>query len=314
MEGLWVRAILLILANSVISGVDSAATFTFSNNCGFTVWPGILSSAGIPPLSTTGFVLQSGASQTIEAPTAWGGRFWGRTYCAQGSNGKFSCLTGDCGTGEVQCSGSGAATPVTLAEFKLDGANGMDFYDISLVDGYNLPILVVPQGGSGVNCSYAGCLSDLNAACPSQLSVAGDGDGNSTVACRSACDAFGTPEYCCSGAYGSPSTCQASEYSRIFKSACPQAYSYAYDDRTSTFTCTGADYTLTFCPSPNTSQKSSSSGGPQPVVAPEKTDESPATGSMFYEGATVSSTAGAARISYWIVAVMTAAWRLWNLF
>ncbi|PQP96330.1 thaumatin-like protein 1b [Prunus yedoensis var. nudiflora] len=35
----------------------------------------------------------------------------------------------------------------------------------------------------------------------------------------------------------------------MFKAACPKSYSYAYDDATSTFTCTGADYTVTFCPS-----------------------------------------------------------------
>ncbi|MFS8016602.1 putative Thaumatin family [Helianthus anomalus] len=31
--------------------------------------------------------------------------------------------------------------------------------------------------------------------------------------------------------------------------ACPRSYSYAYDDATSTFTCTAADYIITFCPS-----------------------------------------------------------------
>ncbi|KAH0973543.1 hypothetical protein GBA52_025699 [Prunus armeniaca] len=38
-------------------------------------------------------------------------------------------------------------------------------------------------------------------------------------------------------------------YSQLFKSACPKSYSYAYDDASSTFTCTGADYTITFCAS-----------------------------------------------------------------
>ena len=39
----------------------------------------------------------------------------------------------------------------------------------------------------------------------------------------------------------------------IFKSACPTAYSYPYDDAASTFTCSGSSsvgvgYTITFCP------------------------------------------------------------------
>ncbi|TVU04624.1 hypothetical protein EJB05_47748 [Eragrostis curvula] len=70
-----------------------------------------------------------------------------------------------------------------------------------------------------------------------------------------ACEAFGSPEYCCNGAYGNPDTCHPSQYSQLFKSACPKSYSYAYDDATSTFTCNHTDYTITFCP------KSTPSGG-----------------------------------------------------
>ncbi|KAK6120512.1 hypothetical protein DH2020_045742 [Rehmannia glutinosa] len=250
MGKLCLRIFFLILTNSFIAGVYSAATFTFVNKCEFTVWPGILSNAGIAPLPTTGFVLQTGESKTINAPTSWGGRFWGRTHCTEDSTGKFSCVTGDCGSGKLECAGGGAAPPATLAEFTLDGDAGKDFYDVSLVDGYNLPMLVVPQGGSGPNCTNTGCLVDLNGACPSELrvtSVGGEG-----VACKSACEAFRSDQYCCSGAYGTPDVCKPSQYSQLFKNACPHAYSYAYDDRTSTFTCTAADYTITFCPSPNT--------------------------------------------------------------
>ncbi|CAI0400463.1 unnamed protein product [Linum tenue] len=54
--------------------------------------------------------------------------------------------------------------------------------------------------------------------------------------------------YCCTGAYGNPQTCKPTAYSRIFKAACPRAYSYAYDDPTSISTCTGGNYLVTFCP------------------------------------------------------------------
>ncbi|BAS90608.1 Os04g0576600 [Oryza sativa Japonica Group] len=68
------------------------------------------------------------------------------------------------------------------------------------------------------------------------------------AACRSACEAFGEEEYCCSGAYATPVTCRRpTAYSTIFKSACPRAYSYAYNDGMSTFTCNAAAYTITFC-------------------------------------------------------------------
>jgi hypothetical protein len=41
-------------------------------------------------------------------------------------------------------------------------------------------------------------------------------------------------------------------YSQFFKSACPRAFSYAFDSAASIFTCGGGDagtYSITFCPS-----------------------------------------------------------------
>ncbi|KAK6154032.1 hypothetical protein DH2020_013671 [Rehmannia glutinosa] len=222
------------------------ATFTFSNKCSQTIWPAIL---GSPKLESTGFELPKGNSRAFQAPTGWSGRFWGRTGCTFDDSGHGSCATGDCGSGQMECNGAGA-TAATLVEFTL-GSGSMDFYDVSLVDGYNLPVMVDVTGGSG-QCVSTGCVEDLNQRCPAELRTEGGG------ACRSACDAFNTPEYCCKGEYGSPATCRPSMYSQMFKSACPKSYSYAYDDATSTFTCTAADYVITFCPS-LPSQKSSKS-------------------------------------------------------
>lgn len=235
---------LLILA---FKGVTiSATTFTFVNKCDHTIWPGIL---GKPDLGTTGFELKKGNTQTFQAPAGWSGRFWARTGCKFDDSGHGTCSTGDCGSGEINCNGNGATPPATLAEFTL-GNSSPDYYDVSLVDGYNLPVMVETSGGSG-SCQATGCGEDLNRRCPSELRVDG-GD-----ACNSACGAFGTPEYCCSGAFGSPSSCSPSVYSEMFKSACPKSYSYAFDDATSTFTCTAADdYTITFCPSSSPSLKS----------------------------------------------------------
>lgn len=119
---------------------------------------------------------------------------------------------------------------------------------MSLVDGYNLPVLVESSGGVG-GCETTGCAVDLNPTCPMELRV-GEGE-----ACRSACEAFGKPEYCCSGEFGSPAACRPTIYSEMFKSLCPRAYSYAYDDASSTFTCAGGDYSITFCPETTQSQK-----------------------------------------------------------
>ncbi|CDY63398.1 BnaCnng42000D [Brassica napus] len=184
----------------------SSTTFTVVNQCNYTVWPGLLSGAGTAPLSTTGFSLNSSESRVISIPASWSGRIWG----------------------------AGGKPPATLAEFTLNGASNLDFFDISLVDGYNIPVTIVPHGGAaGVGkCIAAGCAADLNVVCPPQLKLTME-------------DAAG---FCCSGAFGTPDTCKASEYAGFFKKACPKAYSYAYDDGTSTFTCSGADYVNTFCP------------------------------------------------------------------
>uniref|UniRef100_A0ACD5XEC9 Uncharacterized protein n=1 Tax=Avena sativa TaxID=4498 RepID=A0ACD5XEC9_AVESA len=244
---------------SLLGGAAEAATsFSFTNACAHPVWVGTLSGATSPPLSSTGFYLASGATTALAAPSSgvWSGNFWARTGCAtDGSTGRFSCATADCGSGDVACGGRGPAPPVTLAEITLaaPGSGGLDFYDVSLVDGFNVPLRIAPSSGatSGNNgCSAAACAGDVNAVCPSDLRVvAGSGSGSAVVACKSACNAYGTARYCCSGDYGTPQACGPTNYSQVFKAACPTAYSYAYDDASSTFTCSGAAaYDVTFCP------------------------------------------------------------------
>ncbi|XP_010271556.1 PREDICTED: thaumatin-like protein 1 [Nelumbo nucifera] len=294
-----------------VSGVLSA-TFTITNNCGYTVWPGVLSGAGTAELSTTGFALSKGESSTITVPASWSGRLWGRSLCTEDSSGKFSCVTGDCGSGKVECLGGGAAPPATLAEFTLNGAGGLDFYDVSLVDGYNLPMLIVPQGGSGGNCSSTGCLADLNAACPSELKVS-NVDGSESVACKSACEAFAQPQYCCSGAYANPNTCKPTSYSEIFKQACPRAYSYAYDDGTSTFTCASANYIITFCPSLTTSQKSSEGKHPEAADVPALNGSMVFLGGNYASGASSNMQRQQALVAG-ALAILAAFWRLCQIF
>ncbi|XP_047329143.1 thaumatin-like protein 1b [Impatiens glandulifera] len=253
MHNLLAVASFLVLLLSQISEIDSTK-FRLVNKCRYTVWPGILTGANRTPLNPTGFTLKSGKSRTLSVPPSWSGRLWGRTHCSRDSTGKFSCATADCASGKIQCEGAGAIPPATLAEFTLNGDQGLDFYDVSLVDGYNIPMLIVPRGGTSGGCASTGCLIDLNGACPAALKVARE-NGSGSVACKSACEAFHDPQFCCSDAYATPDTCRPSEYSLFFKYACPRAYSYAYDDKTSTFTCASADYIIIFCPLPYTSQK-----------------------------------------------------------
>ncbi|KAJ0095980.1 hypothetical protein Patl1_17243 [Pistacia atlantica] len=211
----------------VVLGTD-AAVFTVQNKCKETIWPGIVTGEGRPQLNSGGLTLNPGQFVHINAPTGWSGRFWARTGCTFDPSGKGKCITGDCG-GVLNCAGAAGVPPVSLAEFTLNSP--MDFYDVSLVDGYNLPISVIPFRGTGDKCKAVKCVSDLNQKCPIELQQVENGK---VVACRSACLAFNKPEFCCTGYFGSPATCKPSEFSKIFKESCPMAYSYAYDDQTIT--------------------------------------------------------------------------------
>ncbi|XP_047051785.1 pathogenesis-related thaumatin-like protein 3.5 [Lolium rigidum] len=221
-----------------------ATTFTISNYCAYTIWPGTLAGSGTPQLSTTGFELAPGQTVRLAAPAGWSGRMWARTGCVFDAAGAGICQTGDCG-GRMECRGAGATPPATLFEVTLGKTGSEDFYDVSLVDGYNLPVVAIPRAlrGQGA-CNATGCMADLNRSCPRELQV---DCGAGAIACRSACEAFGQDRYCCSGAYGTPAACRPTAYSSIFKTACPRAYSYAYDDSTSTFTCNADDYNVAFC-------------------------------------------------------------------
>uniref|UniRef100_A0A0E0M2Y5 Thaumatin-like protein n=1 Tax=Oryza punctata TaxID=4537 RepID=A0A0E0M2Y5_ORYPU len=240
---------LLVLSMASWSYTSMAMTFTIANYCSHPIWPGTLAGAGTPQLSTTGFRLDPGQTVQLAAPVGWSGRIWARTGCVFDADGAGVCQTGDCG-GRMECRGAGATPPATLFEVTLGKGGGEDFYDVSLVDGYNLPVVAIPRAQQGTAaaaaaCNTTGCMADLNRSCPRELQV---DCGGGAIACRSACEAFGQDRYCCSGEYGTPAACQPTAYSAIFKSACPRAYSYAYDDSTSTFTCKAAyDYTIAFC-------------------------------------------------------------------
>ncbi|XP_020183508.1 protein P21-like [Aegilops tauschii subsp. strangulata] len=212
-----------------IAATTDAITVHLLNKCPYTVWPGAYPVGG-------GSRLDTGQAATIQVPPGTAaGRIWGRTGCNFDASGRGSCTTGDCG-GVLACA-AGGRPPATLAEYTLGKGGSPDFYDISLVDGFNVPMSFGPAGGGFHAIS---CAADINANCPSELKV----DGG----CVSACVKFGAPQYCCMPPL-TPSTCGPTDYSRFFKGHCPDAYSYAYDDKSSTFTCpVGSDYQVTFCP------------------------------------------------------------------
>jgi hypothetical protein len=195
--------------------------------------------------------------------------------------------------------------PATLAEFTLSSATNQAFYDISLVDGYNIPVGIISLLGQSGNPNLTdippnltnpvcigtssllapmGDTSDANFGtnstfplpldqsitssfvqdwCPWPLQLApptkpGDGvypypDDNIQRPifnpCLSACAKWNKAKYCCTGNHGTPASCSPSLYSQQAKKVCPDAYSYAYDDQTSTFIIPqGGGFEVVFCP------------------------------------------------------------------
>ena len=227
---------------------------TFVNKTRQTIW---VAAAPNPstPLAATGWVLPAGHSVTIRTPNNLNTRFWGRTGCVF-RHGAGHCQTGDCG-GRFQCKGWGQI-PATLAEVNFDAWNGLDFYDVSMVDGSNLPMYInITRSSGGTKdrisrngCVKAGCTKPV--ACPKVLDVKVHG---TVVGCISACARLGTDQYCCRGQWSSRAACDPAkwpvDYAAVFKRAEPYAYSYVDDDATSVFTCKGVcDYRITFGTTP----------------------------------------------------------------
>jgi hypothetical protein len=229
---------------------------TMVNRTARTIWPAV---AADPkhPIKATGWRLPPGGKVSVVLPDHWDARVWARTGCST-SAGHAHCVTGDC-AGRFQCGSHWGALPATLAEFNLNAWRGMDFYDVSLVDGSNLPMYINHTGGrtpdkiSSSGCVAAGCAHDANATCPARLRVT---HGGAVVACRSACVALNTDQTCCRGEWAPRPKCVPAQWpidsAAVFKRAEPFAYSYVNDDATSVFTCSGlCDYRITFGRSPH---------------------------------------------------------------
>ncbi|KAJ4882752.1 PR5-like receptor kinase [Raphanus sativus] len=227
--------LIFIIASSLFVYGVTSKNITIENKCDYTVWPGIFNRQNRLS-NTTGFALEKGESRVIIVEPHWYGAIWSRTLCSRNSTGKFSCATGDCGSGEIECSGlSPRPMNTTLAEFQMDNEAVVVFYRVNVVYGYNLPLLVVPQrilSGLEKVCTRVGCdVVNLNQACPYELMVV-DAEER-PIACTNPCGASG---------------CMPSSYSESFKVPCPEATFDFSDDNY--VACTGStDYVITFCPS-----------------------------------------------------------------
>ncbi|XP_060171280.1 thaumatin-like protein 1 [Lycium barbarum] len=200
------------------------------NNCPFTVW-----AAAVPG---GGRRLAYGAAWRIpqtNLSSISSRRIWGRTNCNFDTSGRGQCQIGDC-KGLLECQDYGTP-PVTLAEYTLNLSNNKDYFDISLVDGFNLPMEFSPASTDKCSARIS-CTADIIGQCPNELRTPGG--------CNSPCTVFKTDLYCCRN---KSNNCGPTNLSKFFKDRCSTSYSYPKDDTTSLFNCpSGINYRVVFCP------------------------------------------------------------------
>jgi hypothetical protein len=228
-------SIFLFIAITSIAAAQ-AGRFNITNKCNYTVWAAAFPGGGVK--------LNTNESWNVNITDGTSNaRIWGRTNCTFDNLGLGKCQTGDC-NGTLECQTVGTP-PNTILEFSLNSYNDLDFYDVSLVQGFNIPIKLTPSFNS---CGTVNCTADITGECPTQLQVPGG--------CNNPCTTFNTPQYCCNSlarsasvATNASATCGPTNYSKFFKERCPYAYSYPKDDATSTYSCMGGTtYDVVFCP------------------------------------------------------------------
>lgn len=272
----------------VAGGAGNSRTITFVNNCTEKVWWGVVTNdrgndcgSGFyaNPANGGGELAANGGRQTITVNLEkacgnnyqWSGNFYGRTGC-KFVNGIGLCETGGCAD-QLYCKpGVGGNPPKTLTEFTFK-SNDVDIYDVSNVDGSNVPIkirvtnIISKPRNDKYGCGDSVCLFDFRketgptdqSACLNDLK-ARNAKGD-LVGCKSACTAFdaghsdrmANSKYCCTGSYFGPKgrnnygNCPPTSYSQFFKSKCSDAYSWPQDDNNSTYACVATAYEVTFC-------------------------------------------------------------------
>lgn len=135
----------LIPALASADSPPDTRTLLINNKCAYPIWPGVLTANGNS--TSAGFHLPAASNQSVTVSWDWIGRVWGRTNCTFDETTKLgTCLTGDCG-GKLECALAGVP-PTTLAEFTISGKDSQTFFDVSLVDGYDLDMAIVPEHDS----------------------------------------------------------------------------------------------------------------------------------------------------------------------
>ncbi|XP_057984670.1 pathogenesis-related thaumatin-like protein 3.5 [Hevea brasiliensis] len=225
-----------------------ARVITLKNRCNTTIWPGFRATTFVSSHSEEwagGFELKPGASANLQTPVIWIGYIWARYGCSFNPSGHGFCFSGDCG-GELACSKENSPVePATFARLNMNDITGDDTYKLDVINGFNLPISIVPNGPDSSLCETIECVpQDLSNTCPRELQVRNEGH---IVACRSGCLAFHKPELCCIGEYANKRVCNHTKYSIAFKNTCPIADTHPNERFVYTVCDTSPNYLIIFC-------------------------------------------------------------------
>ena len=108
------------------------------------IWPGLLATVGHLTPKGCGFHLYSDEEVVFEVWERWSGRVWDRQGCCfDEETGKGSCQIGDY-AGRLHCQCIGGVPPVTIVEMTFGTSkSNLYYYELSLVDGFNLPVSMV---------------------------------------------------------------------------------------------------------------------------------------------------------------------------
>ncbi|KUJ23711.1 Osmotin, thaumatin-like protein [Mollisia scopiformis] len=146
---------------------------------------------------------------------------------------KFNCDK-DC----KHCAGDGKGPIDTLFEYhhaKKADESTFTNWNPSNVDGLTSNFNMTLHNSAGV-CKSRSCnvaAPQMKKTCP-KASLWND---KGIYGCTSDCKVTGRDDHCCIGAFGTPDSCPPS--SQFLHSLCPDAYSWAYDDKEHSDTCDG---------------------------------------------------------------------------
>lgn len=135
-------AFLVVFVFSMLLG-SGAGLFTLENNCSEPIWPVVRPRGeNLINLTYDNIHLLPGERVNVPTPPTWFGQVSARTGCSFDQGG----IGANCTTGTLP--------PITVVEFLLSEMQNR--YYVSVVDGFNLPVSVMPSGGSG-DCQPVGC-------------------------------------------------------------------------------------------------------------------------------------------------------------